>query len=346
MQLHTHASRFARLFLPAVLAGVLLHAPACADSPGASNLDARLRPALVGLLAQQPGHVGVAVIHVESRAQTGVNQGDLFPLASVVKLPVAIAVLADVDERTLKLDSLVRLEPRHLRLGTSPLSERYPNGGRLTVEELVTAMLVDSDNAACDRLFELLGGPAEVQRRLAKLSVPRMRVDRTEGELSLVWNGVTAPLPSAEWTRTRLDSMARSVPRERRAEAQVAFARDHRDSGSPYGAAWLLAQIERGSVLSKPGTDWLLGTMARCKTGPGRIPARLPAGTPVARKTGTWGAAEAPVHVVNDLGLVTLPGDGGHLSIAVFIEDWTGTVPAAEALIARVARTAYDVCAP
>ena len=51
--------------------------------------------------------------------------------------------------------------------------------------------------------------------------------------------------------------------------------------------------------------------MARCVTGHSRLKGQLPAGTPVAHKTGTLAG------VSDDVGVVTLP-NGHHLAIAVF----------------------------
>ncbi|MGH7727123.1 MAG: class A beta-lactamase [Candidatus Eiseniibacteriota bacterium] len=295
------------------------------------------------LVAGQPGWIGVAALHVESGSRAGVHPDDLFPMASVVKLPVAIAVLARVDRGTLALDSLVLLEPRHMRVGASPLSARHPRGNvRVPVSELVDVMLIDSDNAACDRLIELLGGPQAVEATMRDLRVPRISVDRTEAELGFDWLGVAQRPPESTWTRTRLDSLARAVPVARRSAAMEAFQRDPRDTSSPFGMAWLLMRIQQGVVLSAPSTKRLLDAMTRCATGPGRLPARLPRGTPVARKTGTLGISNRGPRIANDVGIVTLPDGRGHLAIAVFVKEWTGTIEEAEARIARLARACYD----
>ena len=58
--------------------------------------------------------------------------------------------------------------------------------------------------------------------------------------------------------------------------------------------------------------------MSRTVTGPGRIEGLLPAGTPVAHKTGTIGG------VANDVGYVALP-DGRRFAVAIFTS--TSTTP-------------------
>lgn len=285
----------------------------------------------------------MAVLHVDSGVRTGVYHGDLFPMASVVKLPVAIAVLAGADHGVFDLDSLVVLERRDLRSGAGPLAALYPEGGvRVSISALLDAMLIESDNTACDRLLELVGGPTAVNERMRRIGVPRLSVNRTEADLAFDWSGVIGrPAPDA-WTPARIDSTIRAVPGPRRRAARLAFLKDPRDTASPFGMAWLLMRLKRGEVLSPTATSRLLDTMARCATGPARLPAGLPRGTRVARKTGTLGVSGRDPLIVNDVGLIALPEGRGHLAIAVFVKEWQGTTAEAEALIARLARAAYD----
>ena len=69
-----------------------------------------------------------------------------------------------------------------------------------------------------------------------------------------------------------------------------------------------------------------------------RLRGDLPSGTPVADKTGTGEAGEA----TNDVGLITLPQERGHLAMAVLISGSKLKAEEQEKLIAELARTAYD----
>ncbi len=76
--------------------------------------------------------------------------------------------------------------------------------------------------------------------------------------------------------------------------------------------------------------------MLASRSGPRRIKGLLPSGTPVAHKTGTIAAA------INDVGIVTLPDDAGHVAIAVFVYTFHRTEWRRERTIAEVSRLAYD----
>ncbi len=76
--------------------------------------------------------------------------------------------------------------------------------------------------------------------------------------------------------------------------------------------------------------------MERCETGLNRLKGRLPADTVVAHKTGTIG------RTTNDVGIVTLPGDAGHVIVVAFVKQSDLAVPERELAIANVARAAHD----
>jgi len=56
----------------------------------------------------------------------------------------------------------------------------------------------------------------------------------------------------------------------------------------------------------------------------------------VAHKTGTLGG------VANDVGVITLPGDLGHVAISIFTKSSAKPEDASEKAVAEVARTIYD----
>ena len=110
----------------------------------------------------------------------------------------------------------------------------------------------------------------------------------------------------------------------------------HPNTGTPEDLARLLVLLQKGEVLAPPQLEVLLGIMARTITGDRRLRAGPPAGTPVADKTGSGPST------TNDVGIVTLPGDKGHLALAVLLDGSKLPAKQQEDLIAEVARAAYD----
>jgi beta-lactamase class A len=76
--------------------------------------------------------------------------------------------------------------------------------------------------------------------------------------------------------------------------------------------------------------------MERCETGKTRIKGMLPQGTDVAHKTGSMGG------VVNDVGIVTLPGKAGHVALSIFTKGSYRPEEVSEKTVAEISRTIYD----
>ena len=76
------------------------------------------------------GRVGVAAQLLESGETADLHGDEHFPMHSVYKLPISMAVLQRVDRGELKLDQQVKVEPSDfVRKGMySPVRDKYPDG--------------------------------------------------------------------------------------------------------------------------------------------------------------------------------------------------------------------------
>nr|AIA12595.1 ClassA_beta_lactamase [uncultured bacterium] len=296
-----------------------------------------LERAIKRLAESSGGIVGVSAIHIESGRRVSVN-GDLrFPMASVYKLPIALRLLQRIDRGELRLDGPITLSTHDFRPGHSPIAE-FANNKPVTLplERLLELMLGESDNSASDKLLALAGGPAAVTARMRALDITGLDISRPEGRLALDFWGVREPPPESEWTLAFFERMSESGTPAAREAAAAAFADDPRDTSTPDAMAQLLVRVERREVLEPASMERLLQITTATQTGPLRLKGLLPAGTPVAHKTGTMGAT------TNDVGIITLPDGAGHVALAVFVKGSTLDVPSRERVIAEIARTIYD----
>src|SRR5919201_2001769 len=92
------------------------------------------------------GRVGVAVMLLESRESTELRGDERFPMHSVYKLPIAMAVLQRVDRGELQFDQTVKVEKTDfVRKGMySPIRDKYPEGAQLTIAELLRYAVAES----------------------------------------------------------------------------------------------------------------------------------------------------------------------------------------------------------
>lgn len=270
--------------------------------------DAELQKQVEQIASAARGRVGVRAIVLETGDTVSLNPKDHFPMQSVYKLPIGMAVLEQVDAGKIKLDQRVRVEKSdYLRQGQhSPIRDKNPEGTELSVQELLRFAVSESDGTASDVLLRLVGGAEAVTKYLNGLKVTEMVVADSEKEIGRDW------------------------------ETQ------YRNWASPAGAVTLLAALHERRGLSEQSRALLLKFMVESPTGPKRLKGLLPGGAVVAHKTGTSGTNASGIHAAtNDIGIVTLP-NGRHVAIAVFVSDSPADDATREGVIAKVARAVWD----
>jgi beta-lactamase class A len=314
-------------------------APALATAqPARDPALARLQTELEQLSTISQGKVGVGIIHLESGRELFINRDEPFPMASTYKVPIAVQLLTLIDSGKVRLDSMIALTPSDLHPGSGTLTSLFNKPGvELSVRNLMELMLLISDNSATDILLRTAGRGPAVNARLATLGVRGISVDRPTVALIADVLGVKNLPPENELTLQRFSELSRMVsPEERRAAAEK-FSQDRRDTATPEGMARLLEKIWRRQAVSGASTELLLDMMRRCQTGPGRIKGMLPPNIVVMHKTGTLSNG-----VTDDVGIITLPNDAGHLVLTIFIKEAKADEATQERAIAQIARAVYD----
>ncbi len=250
------------------------------------------------------GRVGVKATVLETGESVTLNGNQQFPMQSVYKFPIAMAVLAQVDQGKLKLDQKIRVEASDVLQGSRILDEKS-QGMEFSLAELLKYMVSESDNTASDVLLRQLGEPIIVTEYLRGLGVNDIVVANTEKELG------------------------------------QDTAVQYRNYATPDATIVLLRAFHEGKGLSKSSQALLLQLMTETTTGSKRIKGLLPDGTVVAHKTGTSSTVNGVTAATNDVGLVTLP-NGRHMAIAVFVSDSGANDAVREEVIAKVAKAAWD----
>jgi beta-lactamase class A len=291
---------------------------------------------LVRLSALAGGRVGVGAVHLESGRAIYLKGEEPFPMASSYKVPIAVQLMARVERGEVDLGQLVEVEPDDLHPGSGLLTQLFDDPGvMLSARNLLELMLLISDNSATDMVLELAGGAKAVTERMAELGFGGIRVDRSTRLLIGDWIGVEG-LRGRPTTALEFDELASATSEEERSRAAARFDEDPRDTATPRAMAGLLAGLWRGEVASRESCDLILDIMSRSTTGEGRIRGQLTPGLWVAHKTGTIGGT------TNDVGIVRLPDDAGHVALVAMVKQSSSEVPEREAAIAQIARAVHD----
>ncbi len=128
---------------------------------------------LARIAARHGGRVAIFLKDLQNGRTWSYHGDDLFPSASLIKVPVMASVFLKISEGDLNLDDRLRLRRRH-RVGGSGRLRWMRTGSRLSVKSLLYRMINDSDNTATAILIDAIGLDY-IQRQL-----PRMGLFYTE----------------------------------------------------------------------------------------------------------------------------------------------------------------------
>lgn len=267
-----------------------------------------LRDNIVAVAQSAKGTVGVSYLNFQDNDTLTVNGQSHFPMQSIMKFPLAMAVLHAIDAKKLALNQKVHLSKEDLSIPvSSPIRNKYPDGNiDLTLDELLSYTVSQSDNNGCDKLYQLAGGPKAVNAYIHSLGVKDISIVSTEREMGKDW------------------------------ETQ------YQNWCTPNAIARLLYLFDKGGVLSAASRDYLMKIMTETVNAPKRLKGLLPEGTIVAHKPGTSGTnGEGLNAATNDVGIIELPGKQ-HIAVAVFITNSTADIKTREAAIAKIAKLVWD----
>lgn len=306
----------------------------------APSAPAALQARLDELAAGFGEEVGIAVTDVAAGWTAGVDLDRPYPQQSVSKLWVAIAAMKAADEGRLNLDGWVTLTDADRSVFFQPVAYKIRAGGYATpVSDLLRRALVESDNAANDKLMRELGGPDGVAATLKDMGLTGVKVGAYERDLQALTAGLVWQTDyGVGWN---FQEAREALPMAARQAAMQAYLADPLDGAAPAGITTTLAALSRGELLSQASTGRLIGLMAQARTGPRRLKGGLPPGWSIAHKTGTGQDFRGASVGINDVGLIIAP-DGHVYAVAVMMRHTTQPVLARLAFMQSVTRAVAE----
>lgn len=266
-----------------------------------------LRQEIQDIIQDKKATVGVAIIFDGTDTLT-VNNQYRYPTMSVYKFHQALAVLDYLNKHNLPLEQQVYVSKSALLPEThSPLRDKKPEGNfYMPIKELMQYSVSQSDNNACDILFNFLGGTAPVEQYIKNLGIQQIAITKTEQEMSEDFDN-----QYGNWT-------------------------------TPYAAVQLLEIFLQQKLFASNYKIFLSDALIQTSTGKDKIKGLLPSGTIVGHKTGMSSRNSNGVKAGdNDLGFIKLPNNK-NLSIAVFIVNSTEDDTTNAKIIAQISKAAYD----
>jgi beta-lactamase class A len=251
---------------------------------------------------------GIYVKSLDTNEEIAINADRQMETMSTIKIPLMIEVFEQIKAGKFKLSDKYTFQSADLRGGTGVIRSLEP-GAVLTVKDLITLMIIVSDNTATDVLYKMVGGPDAVNRRMEALG---LKITRAQ-TFAAAWFEALRAAPSTEaFYREGRHPFGLSTPRE---------------MGS------LLEKMEHGALVDKPSSDLMLQAM-RGQLYRTRIP-RYVTGFRIPHKTGDF----LP-YVGDDVGMLEAPGRT--IVVSIFTGNHFGSGEMLENAIGLVAKEVAD----
>ena len=281
--------------------------------------------------------MGVAVLDLASGEEVHIHGDELFPLCSVVKIPVLATAFREIRAGHFALTDRWELTTAEKNLGSGTL-RFLEDGLRPTVRDLLTLMIIISDNTATDMIIHRVGVPA-IHDYMHQLGLTNTHIVMT---IRQIFEDI---LPDADPTQDPYELALKSQQHPPRRDARAYRSTPENNVSTPRDMNRLLDLIFKGQVVDRPACDEMLAILLLQQLND-RLPRFLPAGTRVAHKTGTLAGFR------NDSGIIYV-NDNTHVAVTAFAK-WDSDavrgdpvaererIHAIDTAFGRIGRLVYD----
>ena len=263
--------------------------------------DLSIEKNLTEFVKNKDARIGIAVISQDGDT-ISINGNESFPMLSVYKFPQALAIADFCIKNNISFYDTINIEKSQIHPDTySPLREKYGiEDLRLPISELLEYSIQQSDNNACDILFNHIDGVEVSNTYISELGFPEIHILSTEDEmhkdLNLCYENSSTPL-----------EMCRLI-------------------------SYFIKELRH----SNPEYKYISNLMETCQTGLDRLSKGLKNGELLGHKTGTGDInSNGKIIAINDVGYVQL-SNGQKYCIAVFISDSNYDMEASSHLIGEI----------
>ena len=140
------------------------------------NVITTLIPQIRTKLKQYPNLVcGIYIKPNYVQGSISINGDAHFPAASLIKVPIAVVLLREIDKGKISWEQVLILKRHHYASGAGYLRTRQI-GTKLKLKEVFKLMLTISDNTASNMIIELLGGISTTQQKINELGLKNTKL--------------------------------------------------------------------------------------------------------------------------------------------------------------------------
>jgi N-acetylated-alpha-linked acidic dipeptidase len=289
-----------------------------------------LQSELEHIRSQFPGEMSIYMKNLSSGEEIALDSDTVYETFSVIKLAIAAELMHQVEAGKFSLADRIELTAGNERLPSGVLYAMEP-GLAPTIGDLLTLMIIISDNEATDALGDRVGR-ANVTAYMQSLGLEKTSIQFSDLDWDRTWLGTLDPTyRNASGDRTV------NFPFDKYSGAQVeqAFGHTIYDAGIYFGHSTtreigrLLQMMVSGKLVSRQASDTILGIMEKQQVND-RFPRYLRE-VRIAHKTG-----DGQPFIANDAGVLWVNGEpvvlvvftGRHRGETASLHDSIATVAA------------------
>jgi len=288
-----------------------------------------LRSQLEQIRANFPGEMSVYMKNLSTGEGLALDSDKVFETFSVIKLAIAAEVMHQVEQGKFSLSDRIPLAAANERLPSGVLYALDP-GLTPTVKDLLTLMIIISDNEATDALGDKVGRD-NVTTYAHSLGLANTSIQFSDLDWDRTWLGSLDPAYKHASGDQTINFPFGNYSGQ---QVQDAFGHTIYDAGIYFGHSTtsdighLLEMMVNGKLVSKNASDLILGIMEKQQVND-RFPRYLE-DVRIAHKTG-----DGQPFIANDAGVLWV--NGQPIVLVVFTGHHRGTTPALHNAVARVA---------
>jgi len=312
-----------------ILAVVLFSLLLAFAPPPAAGDSKKLEQELARIRQKFPGDMAVYMKNLATGEEIALDADRVYETFSVIKVPIMAEVLRQAGEGKFSLSDRVELKPADARWPSGVLYTMEP-GLQPTIRDLLTLMIILSDNAATDLLGDKVGR-ANVTKFMRSLGLEKTTIEFSDVDWDRVWLGTLDPR-----FRTETGEGVMKFPFGKYTGAQVreAFRKTIYESNIYFGHSTaremgkVFEWMAKGELVSKPASDLMLSILRKQQVN-NRFPRYL-RDVDIAHKTG-----DGQPFIANDAGVLWI--NGQPIVLVVFTGRHRGETAALHDAVARVA---------
>ncbi len=258
----------------------------------------QLQTQVQAIRQQFPGDMAVYMKNLQTGEEIAIDADTTYETFSVIKIPIMAEVFHQAEAGKFSLDERIALKPGDQRLPSGILYTMQP-GLNPTIRDLLTLMIIISDNVATDLLADKVGRP-NVAGYMHELGLKNTNIQYSDLDWDRKWLSSLDP----GYKNAGGDQTIR-FPFDKFTEAQVqhAFGETIYNAGIYFGHSTarelgrLFEMIAQKKLVSPQASEWMLATLEKQQVN-NRFPKYLREVT-IAHKTG-----DGQPFIANDAGIL------------------------------------------